>query len=100
MGPWEEIEVEEKEGKKADGGMRKEEMDKAVRRLQREAEKGGGGDAEEVGKKRKKKRKKKMEEGEEGEGEGEEEGDDDDDDDDAEELDVAKPKRIKSGAEN
>merc|ERR1712228_196498 len=84
--PWEEIRVEENEGKKKDGGMRKSEIDEAVKRIEKENEKLGDADG---GRKRKKKRKKRIE-GEEEEEEAERVGggggernevDDDDDDD-------------------
>jgi len=89
--PWEEIEVEENEGKKKDGGMRKEEIDKAVRRMEKENERLGL----EPGKKRKKQRKRNDagdDEEEEGGDEGnEEQGDltaiDDEDDFNDEDID-------------
>jgi len=70
--PWEEFEVEENEGKKRDGGMKKEEIAKAVKRMEKENQRL---DLENDGKKRKKRRKRTMTTEEEEEAE---EGDDDD----------------------
>jgi len=75
--PWEEIEVEEKEGRKKDGGMTKAEIAKAVKRLEKENERKE--DPEE--KRKRKKRKLKEEEGEGVEESGNNQKDDDDDND-------------------
>merc|ERR1712228_614084 len=87
--PWEEIRVEENEGKKKDGGMRKSEIDEAVKRIEKENEKLGDADG---GRKRKKKRKKRIEGEEEEEAErvgggGGERNEVDDDNDDMDDND-------------
>jgi len=98
--PWEEIEVEENEGKKKDGLMNKEEIAKAVKRMQKENEKVDPEDGGGKRKKKKKRRKRTITDEDEGEeekgGEEESEAADKDDDDLPPSPPPAKKKKTKT----
>jgi hypothetical protein len=104
--PWEEIEMEGREGRKEDGGMKKQEIAQAVKRLQKDNER----IERESGKKWKKSKgdrvegevgEKEEEEEEDGDGDGEAEPIDEDDQVEFEEVKPTKPKKkMKKGEES